>query len=258
MRGADSHATREDGAPPRKLRVAHDQTTSGKRRLKMSPVPYLERLIITVLNASPGKQELNFATSSASATEVFKSLEDCTGITGEGEEFPTAVRARGREAQGRVIVLEAALFLTSCCLRCCAVLCCAGLCCMSCVDAACNRRYDTVRARRSSPRFLWSKWNSNHGRLRLRTLRFRSHGLLFVKFGTPYFCTSKYSGWSFLHLLLRMISTPYLFSDPNLSTSYRHCCKRLTRVTTVGLLCVTTSAVASAPRGRHCALRLWV
>lgn len=34
-------------------------------------------------------QELNFATSSGTATEAFRSRESCLGYTGEGEEFPT-------------------------------------------------------------------------------------------------------------------------------------------------------------------------
>ncbi|CAM9813602.1 unnamed protein product [Ectocarpus sp. 4 AP-2014] len=34
--------------------------------------------------------EHNFATSSASATDAFRSRERCTGYTGEGEDFPTA------------------------------------------------------------------------------------------------------------------------------------------------------------------------
>lgn len=41
---------------------------------------------------TPGQQEYNFATSSATASDAFRSRESCTGYTGEGEEFPTAVR----------------------------------------------------------------------------------------------------------------------------------------------------------------------
>lgn len=36
-------------------------------------------------------QEYNFATSSATATEEFRSRESCIGYTGEGEEYPTGV-----------------------------------------------------------------------------------------------------------------------------------------------------------------------
>lgn len=46
------------------------------------------QLFVVVL---PYEQEHNFATSSGSATDEFRSLESCTGYTGEGEEFPTAV-----------------------------------------------------------------------------------------------------------------------------------------------------------------------
>lgn len=40
-------------------------------------------------------QELNFATSSGTATEAFRSQENCGGYTGEGEEFPTGVSCSG-------------------------------------------------------------------------------------------------------------------------------------------------------------------
>ena len=36
-------------------------------------------------------QEYNFATSSASASDAFRSRERCTGYTGKGGDFPTGV-----------------------------------------------------------------------------------------------------------------------------------------------------------------------